>query len=419
MTDCVASDSIIEVLDLCKIYRVYPSPREFVRETLFGTTTGKDFHALSSVNFRVRRGEVVGLIGPNGAGKSTLLKILAGTLDHSSGSVTISGAVSAILELGTGFQPEYSGRDNIVMGAMCTGMSRTDALNKVDEVIEFSELRDVIDQPFRTYSSGMKARLTFSTAISVEPDVFIVDEALAAGDAYFVNKCLRRMKEICSSGATVFFVSHSTDLVRRLCTRAIYIENGSIRMDGEVLDVCATYDLRVLNQTSIKLASAEGSFQLKNLASEKVKIQNVQMSNDTDDRVNAFFQHESVTIKIEIEVKSWLKNPAIWLKVMRSDGVDATSWLSHEPISQDIGTLSQGKHIIVLGIPDLLLGDGEYLLTVGLFPEKHGTETAFYIDPLALWEQCQKFTIRRRGRPLSTIYDQQVEIIGIIKGSDR
>lgn len=411
------NEVVIRVRNLTKSFRVYDHPRELLMDVLLRRDRGRVYLALDNVSFDVRRGEVIGLIGPNGAGKSTLLKIIAGTLNASAGTVEVTGSISAILELGTGFQPDYSGRENVVIGAMCLGLSRQEALEKLDSIIEFSELASVIDQPFRTYSSGMKARLTFSTAISVSPEIFIVDEALAAGDAYFVNKCLGKMKEICSSGATVLFVSHSTDLVKRLCTRAILVEEGGIQMDGNVLDVCTEYELKVLQDSSATLQSASANSNARNMSSGPLRITGVTMADSSGSPRNAFYQHETVQISVDLLSDQDVNNPAFWLKIMRSDGVVVTTWLSHEPRVMDVGLLSAGAHTVTLSVDDLLLGDGEFLLTIGVFPEKHAAETAFYLDPLALWEHCQRFVVRRRGRPLSTIYDQNVSIFSVMPSS--
>lgn len=235
----------ISVHDVSKVYKVYAKPVDMLKEILLGNAYHTEHWALKNISFEILRGEVVGIIGSNGAGKSTLLKIIAGTLDRTSGDYTINGKLSAILELGTGFHPEYSGRDNIVMGCMCLGMSRQQAFAKVQEIIDFSELEAFIDQPFKTYSSGMQARLTFATAISIEPDILIIDEALAAGDSYFSLKSFARIKQICASGSTVLFVSHSASYVATLCSRAIWIENGKIQQIGTAIDVTREYDYSV------------------------------------------------------------------------------------------------------------------------------------------------------------------------------
>src|SRR5687767_4165579 len=235
----------ISVRGLSKRFRVYTSPVDVVKDVLRLPSKAHDFWSLKDVNFELARGEVVGVIGRNGAGKSTLLKILAGVLDATSGTVDVRGSVSAILELGTGFSPLYTGRENVYMGGTILGMSRREIDERLDWIIDFSELRDVIDQPFRTYSSGMKSRLTFATAVSIDPDIFIVDEALATGDAVFVHKCMGRIREICNSGSTVLFVSHSSHTVVELCDRAIWLKEGRVESMGPSLDVVRAYDYAV------------------------------------------------------------------------------------------------------------------------------------------------------------------------------
>ena len=182
------------------------------------------------------------MIGRNGAGKSTLLKVLTGVIDHDSGTVAVHGDVSAILELGVGVNPEYSGRENILFGCVCRGMTLREAEAKFDEIVDFAELADVIDRPFKTYSSGMQARLLFSTSIHVDAEILIVDEALAAGDALFQEKCFRRMKELAASDRTVLFVSHSLSIVQQLCTRAMLLHHGRVLCDGDTAIVTQQYD---------------------------------------------------------------------------------------------------------------------------------------------------------------------------------
>jgi ABC-type polysaccharide/polyol phosphate transport system ATPase subunit len=244
------SDVAISAHGLCKTYKVYAKPSDLLSEIFTRRSRHELYHALNNVSFEMRRGECFGIIGPNGAGKSTLLKMIAGTLAPTSGELSVNGRISAILELGTGFHPEYSGRDNVFLGGMCLGMSREEVERKYDWIVAFSELGAAIDKPFKTYSSGMQARLTFATAISVEPEILIIDEALAAGDSYFVVKCGRRIREICDSGATVLFVSHSTHQVATLCSRAIWIEGGQVREIGDAIDVCRHYDYAVHERIS-------------------------------------------------------------------------------------------------------------------------------------------------------------------------
>jgi lipopolysaccharide transport system ATP-binding protein len=231
----------ISVRGLSKSYRVYTHPSQLLLEVMGGGRRHNAFAALTDVSFDMAPGEVVGVMGRNGAGKSTLLRVIAGTLEPTSGALDVRGRVSAILELGSGFHPDYSGRDNVMLGGLCLGLSRTEINAKFDEIVEFAELRAVIDRPFRTYSTGMQARLTFAVATSVDPDVLIIDEALSVGDARFALKSFDRIRDFKARGKAILFVSHSINQVVSICDRAILLEGGKVVADGEANRVGSIY----------------------------------------------------------------------------------------------------------------------------------------------------------------------------------
>lgn len=400
---------IVKVAGLMKEYKMYARSRDIFLELITGKKLYTPKRVLEDISFELYRGDVLGVIGRNGAGKSTLLKILAGTLDKTSGSVEINGEISAILELGTGFHPEYTGRENIIMGGMSLGMSRNEMQEKEEAIIEFSELHEVIDQPFKTYSSGMKARLTFATAISVEPDVFIVDEALAAGDAFFVSKCLKRISEICKSGATVLFVSHSIDMIRRLCNKAMYLENGKIVRIGDATDVCAEYELLTM-QNQGKLHRQDMQGRGTRIASECMQIEQFRLLNVNKEEMYSFYQHDEVYFDIDINCKEDGFIPVVYLKFIRSDGIFVTSWLNMEPQVQPLPAFQIGRNTIRLCAEDLLLGDGTFFVSLYIFRYREGADTAFYTDPLCAWELAVSMDVSRKGRALSTFFDQCITV---------
>ena len=243
MKACIMDDVAIKVRNLVKEFDIYEKPRDIALELLTGRKRHRSFRALDNLSFDVPRGQVLGIIGSNGAGKSTLLKIITGVLEATSGSVELAGRVTAILELGLGFNPEYSGRENIYLSGLLYGMDREEVDSKLTSIIDFSGLAAFIEQPTKTYSSGMQARLAFSIATAVDPDILIIDEALAAGDAMFVQKCLRRIRQLCSGGRTVLLVSHGTGLLAQFCTKVLWLEGGQVRMEGGALAVVQAYDL--------------------------------------------------------------------------------------------------------------------------------------------------------------------------------
>lgn len=239
----MSSDISISVKDISKSFEIYAKPVHRLLQMLFAGRRCfyREFKALQNIDFDVRRGECVGIIGRNGAGKSTLLQIIAGTLRSSSGSCTLSGRVAALLELGSGFNPEFSGKDNVFLNAAVLGFSREQTEARYQEILDFADIGDFIDQPVKTYSSGMLVRLAFAVQVMLDPDVLIVDEALAVGDIFFQQKCFARLKKLTSQGTTILFVSHDIALVKSLCSRAVYLKEGKLAAFGPAAEVCDMY----------------------------------------------------------------------------------------------------------------------------------------------------------------------------------
>lgn len=236
---------MIEVSDVTMRFRMNTdrimSLKEFVTTALRGKLHYEEFTALNNVSFEVRKGETLGLIGRNGAGKSTLLKVISGILKPTEGSVTCYGNVVPMLELGSGFDMDLTGRENIFLNGAILGYSEEFLKAKYDEIAEFSELGKFLDMPIRNYSSGMLARLAFSIATVVNPEILIVDEILAVGDAAFQEKSRRRMMELMSGGTTVLFVSHSLEQIRQMCSRVVWLERGTVKMIGPTQEICDAY----------------------------------------------------------------------------------------------------------------------------------------------------------------------------------
>jgi lipopolysaccharide transport system ATP-binding protein len=235
------SEATIRARNLTKVFELGGQSGGSVLNALMGRSSKPGFMALKSVSFEVGRGEVVGVIGPNGAGKSTLLKLIAKTLLPTSGEVEVRGRVAALLELGAGFHPERTGRENLYVGGLCMGYSRREIDARADEIIDFAEVGGFIDQPLKTFSTGMVARLAFSLATAVDPDILIVDETLSVGDARFERKSFARFEDFRAAGKTILVVSHYGGVIETICDRALYLDQGRLMMQGPTKAVVAQY----------------------------------------------------------------------------------------------------------------------------------------------------------------------------------
>ena len=236
-------DDKIIVENEYKSFNVYQDKASTIKEKLlfFSRNRKEKIEVLKNINLRIKQGETVGLIGVNGSGKSTLLKLMTKIIYPDSGKITTNGKLTSLLELGAGFHPDFSGRENIYFNASIFGLTRKEIDARLHDIIEFSELGEFIDNPVRTYSSGMYMRLAFSVAINVDAEILLIDEILSVGDQHFQEKCYNKMTELKNQGKTMVFVTHSLDVVKKLCTRAVWLYNGEIKMDGNTEEVVDEY----------------------------------------------------------------------------------------------------------------------------------------------------------------------------------
>jgi lipopolysaccharide transport system ATP-binding protein len=295
-------DYAIKVSNLSKYYKLYDNfVTGPIKERLFFWRSDRYFNkflALDDVSFAVRRGERVGIVGPNGSGKTTLLKSIAGLIQFDEGEITVNGRVTALMAHGVGVHSEFTGRENIYFGGLLLGMSRDEVRQKMASIIAFSELGDYIDRPFRTYSSGMRARLLFSISMSIDPEILIIDEALSGGDSYFVRKCRRRIQEICASGATVLFVSHDPTQVEELCDRGVLMVNGTIMDSGTPADVMRQYYRWIFDKEAASVAAGAPADLPMVGGTGDVVLHRIDLLDSADKPATGFYAGDSVTIRL-------------------------------------------------------------------------------------------------------------------------
>ncbi|MEA2627395.1 MAG: lipopolysaccharide transport system ATP-binding protein [Candidatus Binatota bacterium] len=361
---------MIRVHELTKRFRFYRRPRDRLIEAASAgrIIRSETFTALDRVSFEVGRGRSVALVGSNGAGKSTLLKIVAGTLYPTSGEVAIEGRVAALLELGTGFHPDFTGRQNIVFNGRFLGFHAEEIRARMPEIAAFAELGDFLDRPLRTYSSGMKVRLGFAVAASADPDVLLVDEALSVGDAYFQQKCIRRIREFREQGVTTLFVSHDFSAVKSLCGEALLLDRGRIEARGDVIDVLEQYNAMIARRSAgEELASAEptprrATGEGLRSGSFEALITAIDLLDDHGRALRAAFPGDPVEIRIRVHFFGALSRPTIGILVRDRLGNDVYGTNTfHQGI--DTGSYAAGESGTFSFRLRLDVGPGDYTLT--------------------------------------------------------
>jgi lipopolysaccharide transport system ATP-binding protein len=360
---------VISVQNVSKVYHLYQHPFDRVLGSLaLSRRRSAEFWALRNINLHVDKGEVLALVGPNGSGKSTLLQIISGILQPTSGRVLCDGRVAALLELGAGFNPEFTGRDNVYLNGEIMGVSHKEMEKAFPRIEEFAEIGRFIDRPVKEYSSGMYVRLAFSTAIHIDPQILIVDEALAVGDAIFASRCIRKFEELRQRKVTVLLVSHDLGLVKRLADRAAFMLEGKVVMQGSPKDAVNHYVGFVLDREkgnpaddrSLETSAATSSFRHGDGAS---RIVDIGLMNGAREPSRAFRPGDRILIQVRAAFRQAVSNPIVGILIRNRIGMDVygtNTRLEH----LELGEFEAGETLEVEFELDCLLSRQEYTLTV-------------------------------------------------------
>ncbi len=354
---------MVLVQSVSKLYRLYKRPADRIRESLpFASPRHSDFWALRDISFGLERGESLGLVGPNGCGKSTLLQIVSGILQPTAGRVVTQGRVAALLELGAGFNPEFTGRENVFLNGEIMGLSRREIARSLPSIEAFAEIGTFIERPVKEYSSGMYVRLAFATAIHVEPEILIVDEALAVGDAIFANRCIRKFEELKRNGVTVLFVSHDLGLVKQISNRAILLLNGRIEAEGEPSHVMNKYIGLVLakQREPVRSSALESSNRHGDGTSE---ILSVHLLGAPGEPVGAIAAGEDATVRVRCRFHRDVTDPMVGILVRTRTGMDVYGTNTRIE-NQRLGSFAAGEEAVIDFRFACWLIPREYTLTV-------------------------------------------------------
>ncbi len=398
---------MIEAIDVGKCYPVYRHPLHRVIEAVgLKKSLHWDFWALRNIYFTINRGSSFGIVGHNGAGKSTLLKMLSGITHPTEGAIQVGGSIASILELGTGFHHEFSGRNNIYLNCALQGYTREETDRLLPHILEFSELESFIDQPVRTYSTGMYLRLAFAVATAVDPDILIVDEALSVGDEHFRNKCLDRMNEFKAKGKTIVLVSHDLSTVRHFCSQVALLDQGKIIALGKPDEVLDHYLEMVHNQSSTQRPLLSPAYGQPRWGSHEIEVNEIMMYKENGTSSSLFDTGDRVVIDADFQVHAPVQGVVFGYQIYRSDGtyVHGSNHFWHlQKQAYDFLNPGESRRIRCV-IPKLPLLPGQYYLTMCCYNQFDGFPQA--VDH---WERAYIFTISERMNDQHGIFAMDTE----------
>jgi lipopolysaccharide transport system ATP-binding protein len=382
------------------ITNIFRNPLGFLKsktKEVFGIETKEDFWALKNINFEVEKGDVVGIIGRNGAGKSTLLKILSQITPPTTGEIKINGTIGSLLEVGTGFHPELTGRENIFLNGAILGMKKREIIKKFDDIVKFAEIEKFLDTPVKYYSSGMYVRLAFSVAAHMDTDILIVDEVLAVGDTEFQKKCLGKMEEITSDKKrTIIFVSHNMSAIKDLCNKSILIENGEIKNLGETQKVINLY-----NKENREVISKEEVIEFNNTGnSRELMFRKIYITNKENNLANTIPYNEDFNINIEFDIEKEIGQIEITISIKNSLGINVTSSSFSDQTNGKIQSLKKGRYATRINIGgNFLIPD---IYTIRLFAHEKG------LRDIDIREEAIRFKISESDSSMKSYGDASI-----------
>ena len=417
--------NMIEITGLCKSYPLYKNKRDKLREafSLEGKQYHSDFHALDHVTFRIEKGECVGLIGLNGSGKSTLLKIITGVVAPTAGDMRIHGSLSALLELGAGFNPEYSGLENVYLNSMLMGYSRAETEEKLDAILSFADIGDFIHQPVKTYSSGMFVRLAFSIAINVEPEILIVDEALSVGDVFFQQKCYRKLKEL-TGKCTVLIVSHDLNALTKFCRRILVLHHGSLAFDGEPQEAVTRYFQ--IRQGDLTRATAELSHQPFVMDSERLARYREPDAAQYSGNMNVLIERYYYEINGAPFAETCCKNDSFHIAMIVTSKIELTDLIIGYQVRDKYGNevfgqtsltshvrqfaLKPGRNAIQFEFIWPEIREGDYFITLGI---GNGTDVLNQVEECWI-NQAIHVVANVSGKTIFGVFNQEMEQLQVL-----